>query len=184
MVNIRFHEENCLKKIKKGIQHQPLAPSQASPPTYYTHKHKHTHKHTHYFKLIVNLEKLKIEAYFKSLQDQINMRINIKPFYFLIKDIDWPYGRDGLGIADWWGKIACGGFANLVCTLLLSSSGQFQWKVWAGQWDSVPVNFLVHSTSCSDANSKSSELEIVMRWGYWCLLKKCVACCSTTARLK
>lgn len=67
------------KKHKKGIQHQPLAASRASPPL---------HTHTHNFKLIINVEKLKFEAYFKSLQDQINMRINIKPFYFLIKDID------------------------------------------------------------------------------------------------
>lgn len=54
--------------------------------TYILHTQAHTH--THYFKLIINVEKLKFEANFKSLQDQINMRINIKPFYFLIKDID------------------------------------------------------------------------------------------------
>lgn len=66
----------------------------------HTQAQTHTQTHTYYFKLIVNVEKLKFEAYFKSLQDQINMRINIKPFYFLIKDIDWPYGRDGLGVAD------------------------------------------------------------------------------------
>lgn len=63
-------------------------------------------------------------------------------------------------MATWQGKVACDGFANLVCTVLLSSSGQFQWKVWVGQWDSVPVNFLVHSLRKSVFRCKFKVIRI------------------------
>lgn len=44
--------------------------------------------------------------------------------------------------------------------MLLSSSGQFQWKAWAGQWDSVPVNFLVHSLRKSVLRCKFKVIRI------------------------
>lgn len=98
------------KKHKKSTKHQPLAPTQASTLTYHTQR---------ILKLGMNVEKLELEAHFKSLQVQITMRVKEEPFPFLARAPIQPSEGDGW---EWWlgGKVAGG-----VCTLSLQSAAFF-----------------------------------------------------------